>query len=116
MSSQTTIFVPTTERSPIHLLDHHGHCVCGSQSVSRAWNSACWPTDPRVWPNLCACCWDQAHAPVTRSERHTRDTDCTLDANACCVTCGVYHGDPCGECNGKGFHSHECSEMREVAA
>ncbi len=42
--------------------------------------------------------------------RHERDDDCTLDGDDCCVTCGVYHGDPCGECGGCGFHRRGCSE------
>ena len=25
-----------------------------------------------------------------------------------CPECGVYHGDPCPECSGRGFHKAEC--------
>lgn len=41
--------------------------------------------------------------------RHTRDADCTLDPSGeSCVYCGVYHGDPCPACGGRGFHDPRC--------
>lgn len=36
---------------------------------------------------------------------HSRDSDCTLDATDTCTACGVYHGDPCPDCGGRGFHA-----------
>lgn len=39
---------------------------------------------------------------------HTTDTDCTLDANDSCVECSTYHGDPCPDCGGRGYHAGEC--------
>lgn len=41
---------------------------------------------------------------------HTTDTDCTLDDTDCCETCGVYHGDPCPDCGGSGYHVDGCVE------
>jgi hypothetical protein len=42
---------------------------------------------------------------------HMKDSDCTLDDNLICTVCGVWHGEPCQECEGKGFHLDTCSEM-----
>jgi len=42
---------------------------------------------------------------------HTTDRDCTLDHNDICVECGVWHGDPCPSCGGRGFHLDSCPEM-----
>ena len=39
---------------------------------------------------------------------HTTDSDCTLDLDNVCTVCGVYHGDPCTMCGGKGFHNGDC--------
>lgn len=39
---------------------------------------------------------------------HERDEDCTLDANDVCIRCGLYHGDPCPLCEGRGFHKPGC--------
>ena len=39
---------------------------------------------------------------------HVKDSDCTLDATGTCVVCGVYHGDPCEQCGGRGFHNQGC--------
>lgn len=36
---------------------------------------------------------------------HTTDEQCDVDpATDCCRVCGVYHGDPCADCGGTGFH------------
>lgn len=48
-------------------------------------------------------------------QRHATDADCRLDDEDCCVGCGVYHGDPCPECGGRGFHLADCSEIEEVS-
>jgi len=38
---------------------------------------------------------------------HTTDADCTLALRSdCCVICGVWHGDPCLDCGGRGYHNH----------
>jgi len=44
---------------------------------------------------------------------HVRDEDCTLDANDMCVVCGVWHGEPCFECGGRGFHRVGCPDHFE---
>jgi hypothetical protein len=41
---------------------------------------------------------------------HSKDEDCVLDGHNCCVVCGVYHGDPCETCGGRGFHKDGCKE------
>ena len=41
---------------------------------------------------------------------HTRDEDCTLGPDECCVRCGVYHGGSCPSCGGKGFHRDDCPD------
>ncbi len=42
---------------------------------------------------------------------HETDADCTIDpiTNECTI-CGAWHGDPCLECHGTGFHKPGCSE------
>ena len=40
--------------------------------------------------------------------KHTTDADCTLDDTDCCAGCGVYHGDPCDDCGGRGYHAADC--------
>jgi hypothetical protein len=47
------------------------------------------------------------------THNHECDGDCTLDEDGCCTECGVYHGDPCEECGGRGFHLPHCSESEE---
>ncbi len=43
---------------------------------------------------------------------HERDTDCTLDPETnVCRECGVFHGDPCPRCSGRGFHEPGCPEF-----
>jgi len=37
-----------------------------------------------------------------------------LDSTDSCPRCGVYHGDPCPECERRGYHVADCSEMNEV--
>jgi hypothetical protein len=51
--------------------------------------------------------------PRKRRE-HSRDSDCTVDPKTdSCKTCGVYHGDPCPRCGGRGFHKPKCSTLRK---
>ncbi len=40
--------------------------------------------------------------------QHSKDEDCTLDETDLCTECGVYHGDECFECKGRGFHKEGC--------
>jgi len=41
---------------------------------------------------------------------HTQDSDCTVDeATGSCTGCGVVHGDPCPECEQRGYHAAGCS-------
>ena len=47
---------------------------------------------------------------------HNHDDDCILGPDDCCTECGVYHGDPCDECGGRGFHRDGCSEIEEPDA
>lgn len=41
---------------------------------------------------------------------HSRDEDCTLDETNTCTVCGVFHGDPCPSCRGRGYHRPACRE------
>lgn len=42
---------------------------------------------------------------------HTRDEDCTVVDDEC-TGCGVWHGDPCEDCGGRGYHRAPCEVMR----
>jgi hypothetical protein len=53
-------------------------------------------------------CYGEARAAEAAALAHTEDRDCTLDENDTCTECGVYHGDPCPDCGGRGFHLDEC--------
>ena len=54
--------------------------------------------------------------PSTQPE-HTSDADClaadSIDATNTCTICGVYHGDPCPDCNGRGYHDRDCNHVDE---
>jgi hypothetical protein len=41
------------------------------------------------------------------TEIHTRDADCTLGPDLCCIGCGVdgTPNEPCQDCGGRGFHA-----------
>jgi hypothetical protein len=40
---------------------------------------------------------------------HSQDKDCSVDpVTDVCSECGVYHGEPCEDCGGRGFHLDEC--------
>lgn len=55
--------------------------------------------------------WEQAlQLPV----EHERDSDCILGSDHTCIECGVWHGDKCPDCGGRGFHDSDC-ERREDA-
>lgn len=42
-------------------------------------------------------------------KEHERDEDCDVDqTTSTCRVCGVYHGDPCEKCSGRGFHRDNC--------
>lgn len=47
---------------------------------------------------------------------HAHDAECTIGADDCCTTCGVYHGDACDFCGGKGFHVGTCDGGPPVVA
>lgn len=47
---------------------------------------------------------------MTNTNReHSSDFHCTLDATDTCIVCGVYHGDPCGDCGARGYHAPYCT-------
>lgn len=45
------------------------------------------------------------------SEVHNNDEDCTVGRNGVCTGCGVYHGEPCPHCSGRGYHNEGCPEI-----
>ena len=48
---------------------------------------------------------------------HERDADCApyLDAETdTCSVCGVYHGDPCPSCEGRGYHRDDCDLENDI--
>ncbi|HUT77154.1 MAG TPA: hypothetical protein VM285_05685 [Polyangia bacterium] len=47
---------------------------------------------------------------------HERDTDCTLDSSDTCTGCGVYHGEPCPDCQQRGYHVFACRTRWERIA
>lgn len=56
--------------------------------------------------------WFYAQSFNGRTEPHTRDEQCTVNwRTGTCTVCGVEHGAPCPECNGRGFHAVGCKEM-----
>ncbi len=39
------------------------------------------------------------------------DTDCDVDRDTdTCAHCNVYHGEPCTDCGGRGYHAADCSQ------
>jgi hypothetical protein len=68
--------------------------------------------DPCTMKATGACSCESCTAAYVE---HTVDSDCTLDYADTCVVCRVYHGDPCPECGGRGFHVEGCSEVGEVS-
>jgi|GEM_PF-2276059 len=45
---------------------------------------------------------------------HLKDVDCVVDpVTGLCRECGVYHGDPCPGCGGRGFHSESCPALAD---
>ena len=54
---------------------------------------------------------ERAWADRSEKKAHNQDPDCTIDPNTgLCTVCGVYHGEPCFACGGRGFHLPNCSE------
>ena len=39
---------------------------------------------------------------------HVQDEDCRVGHDGTCLLCGVYHGDACPNCGGRGFHRAIC--------
>jgi hypothetical protein len=59
--------------------------------------------------NYCLACEDWFY-PLEPSHNHNKDADCSVDpATDMCTVCGVYHGEACDECGGRGFHGDACS-------
>lgn len=56
--------------------------------------------------------YDCTAAPAAR---HERDEDCSLGDDGECVVCGVWHGDPCLLCDGRGFHREHCPASDDTA-
>jgi hypothetical protein len=43
---------------------------------------------------------------------HSKDSDCTVSGDTdSCEVCGVYHGDECPDCGGRGFHKDACPTL-----
>jgi len=55
--------------------------------------------------------WCRAcHSLLTSCKCHSRDEDCDVDPfNGCCRVCGVYHGQECMGCDGRGYHRNGCA-------
>jgi len=49
-------------------------------------------------------------------KEHSQDSDCVLDGTDTCIECGVYHGDPCVKCGGRGFHKTDCPDNDGILA
>ena len=39
---------------------------------------------------------------------HSKDSDCTLGPDDCCVVCHVWHAEPCPECGQRAYHLPDC--------
>ena len=49
-----------------------------------------------------------------RDYPHSTDADCAGHVSRktlTCSVCGVYHGDPCPLCGGRGYHADNCEEV-----
>jgi hypothetical protein len=75
----------------------------------------------------CAICGDRHLNPCRESDSlmeqlqasvsHQQDSDCTIGIHGLCVVCMVDHsGDPCPDCDGRGFHKPTCYWMSPVMA
>jgi len=50
----------------------------------------------------------------TAPRGHDCDADCAeYLVNGECTICGAYHGDPCPDCNGRGYHLPDCNHVDE---
>ena len=50
-------------------------------------------------------------------KEHASDVDCAghIDRKTGeCRVCHVYHGDPCRDCGGRGFHRTDCEQMQSA--
>jgi len=49
--------------------------------------------------------------------QHSTDRDCRTDSDDVCRDCGVWHGDPCPACGGRGYHVDDlCPELYATPA
>lgn len=49
------------------------------------------------------------------ADDHTEDAHCTVDTETNeCRICHVFHGDPCQDCGGRGYHNQGCPIMLEL--
>lgn len=72
-----------------------------------------WRMFAREFKGVRQLCHEMERHLASRSEGitpHRRDTDCVLDETNTCVVCGVWHGDRCLCCGGRGYHWPECPE------
>ncbi len=53
--------------------------------------------------------------PFELPPNHTKDSDCTVGADGCCIQCGVGHTEQCPVCGGCGFHEENCMESDAYA-
>ncbi len=72
-----------------------------------------WPLFAVEFKGVRGLCHEMERYLLKRSEGitpHSRDEHCVLDETNTCTICGVYHGDPCPSCGGRGYHYPECPE------
>ena len=61
---------------------------------------------------VCSAC---QRAAAARILGHSHDADCAGHiTDDSCTVCGVWHGDPCATCGGRGYHAAGCAESDEA--
>ena len=53
---------------------------------------------------------DEARAEASVGFDHYKDEHCTVGDDGCCAVCGVSHGERCGACYKRAFHTDDCPE------